>query len=152
MAVKKERVERHHPRLNVRNLNVKAKISIYNVFGVQTDSNDVPVLLQSLSPLGFEFLTHLRFPVSSDYTIRAFITMGEWQFSILGHIVWRRRDENLYAYGCSFLVDSRIRIGIVRALYESMTASNPAARRVHELYRKMTETEEYAGRRSDIRS
>jgi hypothetical protein len=145
-------MERHFPRMSVRSMNVKANISIHHIFGVQTDSNDTPVLLQSLSPYGFEFLTHLRFPVSRDYTIRAFIAMGEWQFSILGHIVCRREDENMYAYGCSFLVDGRIRLGIVRALYESMAASNPAARRVHELYRKMTETVEYAGKRSDIRT
>ena len=62
---------------------VYAVISICNVFGQEVESRHTPVLLQNMSPTGLQFLTHLRFPVNNNYTIRLLITFNEWELQSL---------------------------------------------------------------------
>ncbi|WP_274649410.1 hypothetical protein [Paenibacillus humicola] len=116
---------------------VQAKISIAHAPGGAAPSKETPVLLRSMGPTCLQFMTHLRFPVNTDYTLRAVVMIGEWELGVLGHIIWRRKEDHLYVYGCELLPDRGMRRSIAQALYEHLRLAHPGARRVHEMYRSM---------------
>ncbi|MNR48300.1 hypothetical protein D3C85_1675240 [compost metagenome] len=97
-----------------------------------------------------QFLTHLRFPVNNDYALRAVIALGDWEFSVIGNVKWRRMEENQYKYGCEFIPDRTLRLAIVRALGEKLREMSPREQRIHDLYRRMSEQMEGAGYHLDM--
>jgi hypothetical protein len=99
-----------------------------------------------------QFLTHLRFPVSPDYTVGVMIVLGEWQFRLAGNIVWRRREENQYAYGCCFQPDRNMRAALLKAISWKLADNNPRQEWIHELYRRLQEKTANVGIRMDLRS
>ncbi|MBM7567341.1 hypothetical protein JOC55_004303 [Paenibacillus sacheonensis] len=101
------------------------------------DTKSASVLIQDISPEGMQFLTYLRFPVSQDYRIRINLSFGEWQFSLAGHVNWRRLDENQYLHGCEFTPDPGIRRALSAALKEKLRLMIPEQQRIYELYRRV---------------
>ncbi|RAP75299.1 PilZ domain-containing protein [Paenibacillus montanisoli] len=147
-----EMKEREHIRIKLRD-GVGAEMSICQVQGEPGEaSKPSPILLQNMSPAGLQFLSHLRLPVSTDYMLQFSITLGEWQFGLLGHVVWRRREGNHYIYGCAFLPDESIRKSIGCALLAKLQAMSPKRLVVHELYRRMVNKKETNFSRLDVRS
>ncbi|QHW30848.1 PilZ domain-containing protein [Paenibacillus rhizovicinus] len=117
---------------------ITASVSICSVTDEAAQTRTTPVLLDKMSLEGLEFQTHLRFPVNSDYTIRIETVVGPWELSLLGHIVWRRRKDNLYAYGCTFVPDDYMRKAIKLALQSYVKQLHPNYRRIHQLYERMS--------------
>ncbi|SFI88966.1 hypothetical protein SAMN02799624_02515 [Paenibacillus sp. UNC496MF] len=116
---------------------VKADVAIDDVLGSRVESKATPVLIRDVCPIGVRFLTHLRFPVSPDYRIRLSLSFGEWTFSLAGYVVWRRKEENLYAYGCRLIPDPQIRRALSAALKEKLGLMIPERRRILSLYQQM---------------
>ena len=132
---------------------IQAKVSISNVQGSDVDSREIPVYLDDISPSGLRFLTYLRFPVSSDYTVRFMITFGEWQFNITGTIVWRGKEENQYVYGCLFYPDrTRYEERLYKRFPGNYLTSHPQGKHIHELYRRLSDKLEHLGLTMDLRS
>ncbi|MFC4103140.1 PilZ domain-containing protein [Paenibacillus xanthanilyticus] len=129
----------------------KAMISIYRVFGNDVQSGEIPVSVHNMSPTGMMFATHLRFPVSDDFAIRIKVKLGDWEFALIGHILWRRKEENQYLYGCAYLPDQKVRLAIVRALNEKLRTQNPQQSRIHDLYQRMTDKDPFVRIRLDAR-
>lgn len=127
---------RKQVRIQVRG-GVKADVSICTIFGKVIGSAATPILLQDLSPAGLKFLTHLRFPVSKDYSLQVNVAFDEWHFCLNGHIVWRHEEENLYEYGLFFVPDSHVSQAISRALQEKLRLMNPNQSRIHHIYERM---------------
>ncbi len=150
MKREKEQLQREHVRIGLRD-GVNAVISICNVFGQEVESRHTPVLLQNMSPTGLQFLTHLRFPVNNNYTIRLLIAFNEWEFSLLANIVWRRKEENQFVYGCTFYAEPGIRQSIVFALLDKIRLMSPRQLRIHELYRRMSYAKEMGMPKLDVR-
>ncbi|MCQ6558848.1 PilZ domain-containing protein [Paenibacillus mendelii] len=151
MNDKQKQISRKHVRIRLRD-GVQAKVSIFRVFDRNVDSKDTPILLNNMSPSGLQFAANLRFPVSRDYSIRVLIAFGEWEFSIIGHVVWRRQEENLYVYGCSFLPDHRLQAAIVQALNEKLKKMSPNYDRIHAMYRELSDTHTQVGLKLDAMS
>lgn len=129
-----------HPRSQIRiklRGNIKAKVSIVSVFGEGFQSSYTPVLLDDLSPTGFKCHSHLRFPVNSDYVLHIETSICQWELSLLGHVVWRRKEDNLYAYGIEFIPDDHIQKAIRIALLAYIGQMQPNYRRIHQLYERM---------------
>ncbi|WP_308638454.1 PilZ domain-containing protein [Paenibacillus silvisoli] len=146
--------ERGHIRIRLRD-GVGAEMSICQVQGEPGEPEEMskssPILLQNMSPGGLQFLSHLRLPVSDGYMLQFSITLGEWQFGLLGHVVWRRKEDNHYIYGCELLPDDSIRKSIVCALLAKLQTMSPKQQRIHELYRRMTYRKETSYARLDVR-
>jgi len=142
---------RKHIRVRLRT-GVRAKVSIMTNSDHSELSREAPILLNDLSPGGIQFMTHLRFPICNQYVLRFLIAFGEWEFSVVGHVVWRRKSENQYVYGCSFEPDSHLSQAIVRALGTELWTMNPQQHRIHELYRQMTGARPLVNKRLDTRS
>lgn len=143
--------KRSYMRIRIRS-GAEAAISIIDVLGKSAESSATRVILHDLGPYGMQFQTHLRFPVSSDYAIRAVITLGDWEFSVIGHVKWRRAEENQYVYGCEFIPDRNLSLAIVRALGEKLREMSPRQLRIHDLYRRMSEQVNNVGYHLDMRS
>ncbi|UVI31628.1 PilZ domain-containing protein [Paenibacillus spongiae] len=151
MNDKLKRVSRKDVRIRLRG-GIQAKVSIVHVFDSSVETGHTSVLLNDMSPSGLQFAAHLRFPVSRDYTIRVLITFGEWQFSLIGHVVWRRREENLYVYGCELLSDRSLQAAIVQALHQKLQRMSPNRDRIHRIYRELTDVHASLGLRVDAKS
>ncbi|MBO7747791.1 PilZ domain-containing protein [Paenibacillus sp. MWE-103] len=136
MEIKNSYLRRSPVRIRIWN-DVKAEIAISDVKGNYVDSKASSALIQDISPTGARLLTHLRFPVNKDYHIRIMITIGEWEFNLTGQIVWRRKDENLYMYGCEFVPDRHIRQALAVALKEKLRLMNPERQRIHLMYQQV---------------
>jgi len=141
---------RKHIRVRLRT-GVRAKISIMMNSEHPEPSREAPVILNDLSPGGIQFVTHLRFPICNHYALRFMIAFGEWEFSVIAHVVWRRKSENQYVYGCSFELNSHLKQAIVRALGTELRTMNPQQHRIHELYRQMTEARPLFKKQLDTR-
>ncbi|CAH1210887.1 hypothetical protein PAECIP111893_03317 [Paenibacillus plantiphilus] len=139
-----------HMRIRIRS-GAEASISIIDVLGNSSESSATRVLLHDLGPYGMQFQTHLRFPVSNDYAIRAIITLGDWQFSVIGNVKWRRVEENQYVYGCEFIPDRRLSLAIIHALGEKLREMSPRQLRIHALYRRMSEQIKEVGHHLDMK-
>lgn len=150
MNKKTKQVSRKDVRIRLRE-GIQAKVSIAHVFDSSVETGHTPVLLNDMSPSGLQFAAHLRFPVSKDYSIRLLVEFAEWQFSLIGHVVWRRREENLYVYGVELLPDRRLQAAIVRALQEKLQRMNPNRDRIHRIYRELTDTHTPLGLRMDAK-
>ncbi|REE92790.1 PilZ domain-containing protein [Paenibacillus taihuensis] len=150
MEKSSEKQPREHIRIRLRD-GAHAEVSICNVDGEGADSGASVVLLHNMSPTGLRFQSHLRFPVSKSYLLQFSITLDEWQFCLLGHVVWRRKEDNFYVYGCSFIPDDGIRKAIVCALLAKLQTMSPRQVRIHELYRKMTYKKEAEISRLDVK-
>ncbi|QYR20600.1 PilZ domain-containing protein [Paenibacillus sp. sptzw28] len=131
---------------------IRASLSITGVNGNDVETRHIPVILKDISPSGMQFLTHLRFPVSPDYTVGVMIVLGEWQFRLAGNIVWRRMEENQYVYGCFFQPDRHMRAALLRAISWKLADDNPRQEWIHELYHRLQEKPENIGIRMDLRS
>jgi len=145
-----EHSARKHIRIRLRT-GVQAKVSVMTNSNHPELSREAPVLLNNLSPGGIQFVTHLRFPICDQYALRFLIAFGEWEFSVVGHVVWRRKSENQFVYGCSFVPDSHLSRAIVRALGTELQTLNPQQHRIHELYRQMTEARPLVKKQLDAR-
>lgn len=136
MGEEKQVIRRDQVRISVRD-KVDAAITICNVFGQHVEAGTTPVLLEDISLSGMKFQTFLKFPVNKNYTLRVRVTLGEWDFSLLAHVLWRRKEENLYVYGCSFLPDNKLRRALAAALQDKLRLMNPTYYRIHQLYQRM---------------
>ncbi|WP_219835823.1 PilZ domain-containing protein [Paenibacillus sp. R14(2021)] len=144
-------VKRQQVRIRLRGI-VLASITIDSVADRAVQTGGMPVLVDNLSMNGLEFMTHLRLPVSRDYQIRISLKMNEWEFSLLANVAWRRVQENMYAYGCSFIPDVQMKQALAAALEHQLTYMNPKYRRIHELYVRMSrETANAAANRLDYK-
>ena len=151
MRKKNHSIQRDQIRISVRD-KVDAAITIHNVFGQDVETGTTPVILEDISLSGMKFQTFLKFPVNKDYTLRVRLTLGEWDFSLLAYVVWRRKEENLFVYGCSFLPDDKLRRALAAAIGEQLRLMNPRNYRIHQLYHRMvSETLNPAAFRMDKR-
>ncbi|SDX65988.1 hypothetical protein [Paenibacillus sp. CF384] len=131
---------------------VRAEMSICHIEGYDGDtSKPTPILIQNMSPSGLQVLSHLRLPVNRSYMLQVVVTLGEWQFSLLAHTVWRRLEGNHYIYGCALLPDEGIRKGLLCALLAKLQAMRPKQQRIHELYKRMNYRKESSYARLDVR-
>lgn len=150
MEKSSEKQPREHIRIRLRD-GALAEVSICHVDGEGAASGASKVLLHNMSPSGLRFQSQLRFPVSKSYLLQFSITLDDWQFCLLGHVVWRRKEDNFYVYGCSFIPDEGIRKAIVCALQAKLKAMSPRQARIHELYRRMTYKKEAELNRLDVK-
>jgi len=142
---------RQHMRIRIRE-GIQVSVFIANVQGSILESRGIPVLLKDISPTGLRFQTHLRFPVSGDYTVRFIIKFSDWEFNLCGNVVWRGRDENQYVYGSYFQPDPKMRRALIRAISWKLNECNPLGKRIHELYTRLSENKEKLGLKVDVRS
>ncbi|SEO14437.1 PilZ domain-containing protein [Paenibacillus sp. OV219] len=150
MEKSSEKQPREHIRIRLRE-GAQAEVSICHIQGEGADSASSTVLLHNMSPAGLRFQSHLRFPVSKSYLLQFSITLDEWQFCLLGHVVWRRKEDNYYVYGCTFIPDEEIRKAIMCALLAKLQAMSPRQVRIHELYRRLTYKKESSLNRLDVK-
>ncbi|AZN40013.1 PilZ domain-containing protein [Paenibacillus albus] len=150
MEKSSEKQPREHIRIRLRE-GAQAEVSICHIQGKGVDSAASTVLLHNMSPAGLRFQSYLRFPVSKSYLLQFSITLDEWQFCLLGHVVWRRKEDNYYVYGCSFIPDEEIRKAIMCALLAKLKAMSPRETRIHELYRRLSFQKEASLNRLDVK-
>ncbi|MBB3108550.1 hypothetical protein FHS18_000578 [Paenibacillus phyllosphaerae] len=150
MKLNKDFTYRRHVRIRLSD-GTQAKISIYNVFGSQVQSGEITVDVHNVSPIGMQFATHLRFPVSNDFAIQIKLKLADWEFALIGHIEWRRKEDNQFLYGCSFLPDHKTRLAIVRALNDKLRLMSPQHVRIHELYQRVSDMDRYWSNQMDAR-
>ncbi|MFC5652851.1 PilZ domain-containing protein [Paenibacillus solisilvae] len=155
MAIANKQAVQHrqHIRIRIRE-GIQVRLSIVNVHGKDVESRDIPVYLKDISPSGLRFWTHLRFPVSCDYTVRFMITLGEWQFNLAGNIVWRGKDENQYVYGCLFFPDQKLRRALIQAISWKLSEGFPLGKQIPQIYRHLSNNLEHKhiGASMDVRS
>ncbi|GGD75973.1 PilZ domain-containing protein [Paenibacillus nasutitermitis] len=143
--------QRQHMRIRIRE-GIQVSVFIANVQGSALESKGIPVMLKDISPTGLRFQTHLRFPVSGDYTVRFIIKFSGWEFNLCGNVVWRGRDENQYVYGSCFQPDPEMRRALIRAISLKLDECDPLGKRVHELYTRLSENKEKLGLEIDVKS
>jgi hypothetical protein len=142
---------RQHMRMRIRE-GIQVSVFIAGVQGNKLESRGIPVMLKDISPTGLRFQTHLRFPVSGDYTIRFNIKLNEWEFNIYGNVVWRGREENQYMYGSFFQPDPKMRRALIRAISWKLNDHNPHGSRIYEMYTRLSEDKEQLGLMVDLKS
>ncbi|MFC4811419.1 PilZ domain-containing protein [Paenibacillus sp. GCM10023250] len=133
-------ISREYIRIKVRG-DVAMRIAVSSVFGENVQSGYTPVLLDDLSPGGLKFQTHLRFPVSKDYSLQAWISFGDWDFCLTGSLQWRRREENRYVYGMAFVPNNKMNLALKDALLAYFRLKYPNRQKVYLLYQRMMEEE-----------
>lgn len=118
---------------------IDAKVTIFDVRGDEATLGNTSVLLEDISLEGLQFLSYLRFPVNTDYRLRFTITLGEWEFALLGQVMWRSKQENMFAYGCRFEPDADLKKALSVALQQQIRSMCPNHHRIHYLYQRFME-------------
>lgn len=116
---------------------VTGRLRIEAADGYPVHSKECPVLVVSLSPSGLRFITHLRFPVASNYRLGIELQLLQVQLELKGCIKWRTVDENLYEYGLQLIQSDTEKDLLSKLLHEYLRTVLPRQLRIHRLYNVM---------------
>lgn len=113
---------------------LKAYLGIENVSGELVRTRQKPVQVLDISPCGLKMTTNLNFPVSHSYELALELQILDIQLRLLGHIVWRQKEDNMFLYGISLHQTDSERMLMIRLLNDYLRFTSPLQKKIHGLY------------------